>query len=70
MLSEIRSGLFITDRDPNFLPIPDPEVKKAADHGSGSSKLADSTLFVSQASLKHNLLSHPLPHPRRFDKML
>ncbi len=28
-LSEIWSGLFIPDPDPEFLPIPDPGVKKA-----------------------------------------
>ncbi len=31
-LSEIRSGLFIPDRDPDFLPTPDP--------GSGSATLS------------------------------
>jgi hypothetical protein len=40
-LSEIWSGLFIPDPDPDFLPIPDPdpEVKKAPDPGSGSATL-------------------------------
>jgi hypothetical protein len=32
-LSEISSGLVIPDPDPDFLPIPDPEVKKAPDPG-------------------------------------
>jgi hypothetical protein len=34
-LSEILSGLFIPDPDPDLLPIPDPGVKKAPDPGSG-----------------------------------
>ncbi len=33
-LSEIWSGLFIPDPDPDFLPIPDPGFKKAPDPGS------------------------------------
>jgi len=33
-LSEISSGLFIPDPDPDFLPIPDPGVKNAPDPGS------------------------------------
>ncbi len=37
-LSEIWSGLFIPDPDPDFLPIPDPGVRKAADPGSGSAQ--------------------------------
>jgi hypothetical protein len=37
VLSEILSGLFIPD--PEFLPIPDPGVKKAPDLGSGSATL-------------------------------
>ncbi len=36
-LTEIWSGLFILD--PDFLPIPDPEVKKAPDPGSGPATL-------------------------------
>ncbi len=39
-LSEIWSGLFIPDPDPDFLPISDPGVKKAPDPGSGSATLA------------------------------
>ncbi len=35
-LSEIWSGWFILDPDPDFLPIADQGVKKAPDHGSGS----------------------------------
>jgi hypothetical protein len=35
-LLEIRSGLFIPDPDPDFLPKPNPGVKKAPDLGSGS----------------------------------
>jgi hypothetical protein len=42
-LSEIWSGLFIPD--PDFLPIPDSEVKKAPDPGSGSGS-ATLILFV------------------------
>ncbi len=42
-LSEIWSGLFIPDPDPDFLPIPDPGtepgVKKALDPGSGPTTL-------------------------------
>ncbi len=40
-LSEIWSGLFIPDPDPDFLTIlvPDPGVKKAPDPGSGSATL-------------------------------
>jgi hypothetical protein len=38
-LSEIYSGLFIPDSDYDFLLIPDPEVKKAQDPGSGSATL-------------------------------
>jgi hypothetical protein len=43
-LSEIRSGLFIPDPDPDFLPsrIPDPGVKKAPDPGSVSATLVGS----------------------------
>jgi hypothetical protein len=33
-LSEILSGMFIPDSDLDFLPIPDPGVKKAPDLGS------------------------------------
>ncbi len=42
MLSEIWSGLFIPDPDPDFLPIPDPgsRGKKAPDPGYGSATLA------------------------------
>jgi hypothetical protein len=39
-LSEIWSGLFIPDPDPDLLPIPDPGAKKAPDPGSGSATLA------------------------------
>ncbi len=35
-LSEIWSGLFIPDRDPDFLPVPDPGVKKALFPGSAT----------------------------------
>ncbi len=42
-LSEIWSGLFIPDPDPDFTPIPDPGVKKAPDPGSGSATLHKST---------------------------
>ncbi len=35
----IRSGMFIPDKDLNFLPLPDPEVKKGPDPGSGSATL-------------------------------
>ncbi len=38
-LSEIRSGFFIPNPDPDFSPIPDPGVKKAPDPGSGSATL-------------------------------
>ncbi len=38
-LSEIWSGLFIPDADPDFLPIPDPGAKKAPDPVSGSATL-------------------------------
>ncbi len=38
-LSEIWSGLFIPDPDPDFLRIPDPGVKKALDPWSGSATL-------------------------------
>jgi hypothetical protein len=38
-LSEILSGMFVPDPDFDFLPIPDPVVKKASDPGSGSATL-------------------------------
>ncbi len=38
-LWEIWSGMFIPDPDPDFLPIPDPRVKKASDRRSGSATL-------------------------------
>jgi hypothetical protein len=46
MLSEIFSGLFIPDPDPDFLPIPDPRsrVKKALDPASGSATLVNNYL--------------------------
>jgi hypothetical protein len=36
----------ISDPDADFLPIPDPEVKKAPDPGSGSATLLESVLFL------------------------
>ncbi len=44
-LSEIRSGLFIPDPDPEFFLIPDPAVKKAPYPGSGSATLTRSSTF-------------------------
>jgi hypothetical protein len=43
-LSEIWSGLFIPDSDPDFLPIPvpDPGFKKALDPGSETKTLRKS----------------------------
>jgi hypothetical protein len=38
-LSEICSGLFIPDPDPDFLPIPDRGVIKSPDPGSGSARM-------------------------------
>ncbi len=35
-LSEIWTGLFISDPDPDFLPLPDPGFKKAPDPWSGT----------------------------------
>ncbi len=45
-LSEIWSGLFIPDPDPDFLPIPDPGVKNAPDPGYGSANLQIFTLCL------------------------
>jgi hypothetical protein len=44
-LSEIWSGLFIPDQDHDFLPIPDPGVKKAPDPGSGPATLLQTIIF-------------------------
>ncbi len=46
-LSKIRSGLFIPDQDPDFLPIPDQGVKKAPEFGSGSATLNSYCLYFS-----------------------
>ncbi len=54
-LSEIWSGLFIPDPDHEFLPIPDPGVKKAPGPGSRSA-----TLFLELTPPPPHTLSHPL----------
>ncbi len=40
------SGLFIPDRDPDFLPMPDLGVIKAPDPGSGSATLVSVVQFL------------------------
>ncbi len=53
-LSEIWSGLFIPDPDPDFLPIPDPGIKKALD------PYPQNCFFNSLLSL----LQYPVPYIR------
>jgi hypothetical protein len=52
-LLKTRSGLFIPDLDPDFLPIPDPDprVNTAPDPGSGSA-----TLISTQASVNFHCM--------------
>jgi hypothetical protein len=50
--SRSRSGLFISDLDPDFLPIQDPRVKKVPDPGSGSATLQNSIWKPQVSSLR------------------
>ncbi len=52
-LSEIWTGLFIPDPEFDFLPIPDPGVKKAPDSGSGSATLLTSVLSRRWTAERH-----------------
>ncbi len=57
-LSEIWSGLFILDPDPEFFSIPDPGVKKAPDPGSRGQKGTGSRIQGSK--------SHRIPDPQHW----
>jgi hypothetical protein len=69
-LLKTRSGLFIPDLDPDFLPIPDPDprVNTAPDPGSGSA-----TLISTQASVNFHCMIFSICgffFPRKYSQVM